>query len=112
MIVSFPDLSVLFVSYCNHYNTDSRICHYTDSIILVDAFLLLFLPYFQTIQPESRQADQIPLIIYPHLYTGRNPDVVQLKLKNFPAVNASIIPFVTILIRVMEIVPVTFPVLK
>ena len=56
-----------------------------------------------------RQADQIPLIINPHLYTGRNPDVVQLKLKNFPAVDASIIPFVTILIRVMEIVPVTFP---
>ena len=46
MIVSFPDLSVLFVFYCNHYNTNFLICHYTDNIIYKTACVSLLSYYF------------------------------------------------------------------
>ena len=78
----------------------------------MDALLSLSLPHLQPVQRKPWQPHQIPSVIHAHLHTGRNPYIIQAELKDLPTVDSAIIAPVAVLIRVMEIVPAAFPVIK
>ena len=78
----------------------------------MDALLSLSLSHLQPVQRKPWQPHQIPSAIHAHLHAGRNPYVIQAEFKDLPTVDAAVIAPVTVLIRVMEIIPAAFPVIK